>query len=364
MVFVKEIPTRLEWQKFLDLEQIPITLSKSLEVKSYSGFVTMQLASFKAGVEVYVEDYGSDDPLELAGDLGDRTKLITFRFSVDEWSACCAYGAAAALVKHAGGLVFCDDFMAFEEILADFNKSLSSIKADSGNSNHKKLLSVLAKQLPALTRKGNIFFDLPLGGSARGLIVEPCFPRNKKFEVSVLIWPLVKPVDRLPFCRIPPHLQLDSSHYRILEQLTGQPRWSYENPAAVDEIVDFTSKVLVPFFVSIREPQKLAEALLLQYSESTDLEDLEKTGMACSAVGKFEEALMLFERAVKICNQPSYDFTTCELMPKQDKAIELEKRCILISELIREQKYSEIAELQTKWRSFTVKNCGLSDFDK
>ena len=364
MVFVKEIPTRLEWQEFLDLEQIPITLSKSMEVKNYSGFVAMRLADFKAGVEVYVEDYSSDDLLELAGELGDRTKVIRFRFSADEWSACCASGAAGALAKHAGGLVFCDGFLTFEEIMVDFNKSLSVIKADSGNNNHKKLLSALAKQLPALSRNGNIFLDLPLGGSARGLIVEPCFPRNKKFEVSVLLWPLAKPANRFPFCRIPPHLQLHSSNYRILELLTEQPRWSYENPAAVAEIVDFTSKKLVPFFASIREPQKLAEAFLLQFSESTDLDDLEKTAMACAAAGKFEEAFMLFERAVKICNKPSYDFTTGELMPKHEKLIEFEERCILVLALIREQKYSEITELQTKWRSYTVKSCGLLALDK
>lgn len=364
MVFLKEIPTRSDWQEFLDLEQIPITLSKSLEVKDYSGFVAMRLADFKSGVEVYIEDYSFDELPELAGELGDRTKMIAFSFSADEWSACCAYGAAAALAKHAGGLVFCDFFMTFEEIMADFNKSLSAIKADAGNNNHKKMMSALAKQLPALARKGNIFLDLPLGDSARGLIIEPCFPRNKKFEVSVLLWPLAKPVDRFPFCRIPLHLQLHSSHYRILEQLTGQPRWSYENPAAVDEIVDFTSKVLVPFFVSIREPQKLAEALLLQYSESTNLDDLEKTGMACSAVGKFEVALMLFEQAVKICNKPGYDLTTGELIPKQDKTIELENRCVLLSELIREQRFSEIAEQQKKWRLYTVKSCGLLDLDK
>lgn len=360
LVFVEEIPTRLDLQNYLDQVQIPITLSESLDVKDYCGFVPIKLAGNKTGVEIYIDEYRPDYLPEIADKLNNRTTMITFSYAGDASAIACAYGAATALAKHAGALVYCDRLVSSEEILAEFEAILPAARNEAKNAPHSKLLQGLTTALPNFARKGNIFFHMPLGQSARGLMITP-LPRNENFEVGIVLWPLMKPTDRFPFCYVPPQVNIQVAQPNILEMSTARLYWRYQNPNAIEELVDITVNKLTPFFESTKDPQNLAQALLSIYRKSTNEHCLEQTGLACAAAGQFDEALELLARAVEMCNKPSPGSSTIN---KLDWVIELENRCNQISQLIRNEKFDDMRKQFEQWRAYTIKKSGLSRLDK
>jgi hypothetical protein len=347
-VFVKELPSRLDWQKYLDDMEIPIKLLKSLEVSAYSGFVPMKLANYNAGVEIYLDEVAPGYTPEIKSQLGDRAKIVIFSFGGDEAGACCTLGAAAALAKFADGLVYSDGFLSVDEALTEFKALLPEAKKKLSQTPNRKLLASVSKELSHFAKKGNTFFYLPIGQCARGFIVNP--DSDKYFEVRLLLSPLFKPADRFGPASIPKHLGIlcDCSH--IYQPSTGLSCWSYENPGSCQELVDLATNKLEPYFDSINDPPGLADDLLKTFCNSRNIHDLEATGLACAAAGKHEEALSMFDRVMEQ-SQPHLRF---------DWVKDLEERCTKIATFIKEKRTEELAKQLAEWQTYTVKESGIA----
>ncbi len=352
-VLLKKIPTRLEFQNYLDQAQIPIKLMKSMEVADYSAFTPMRLSSYKAGVETYIDDFDPDAPTELDGPFGDRRKTITFRFGGRATEYCCAFGAAAALHKYADGLVYCEvpDPMSYEQIIYEFNEIFPQAKMEARNSPHRSLLKTVARQLPDFVKKEDLFFYLPLGQCARGFMI---FSDREEFMVSMFVWPLSTPTDFLFPMPFPTDLNLAGHIQEIYQASTGRYRWRYDISTSAEEIVELVTKKLVPYFRSIENPSDLADSLLKQFCKSADITHLEKTGLACAAAGKYQEALNMLDRAVELAG-PDLRF---------DYILAKEKRCRTIAELIREKRFDMIDQQLAEWKSYTIKKCKLGGLAK
>jgi hypothetical protein len=349
LVFVKELPSRSNWQSWLDQAGIPITLPKSLDVTQYAGFVPMKLGSYKGGVEVYIDDYKPEYLPEIADQLGGRTKMMTFSFSGDSLNGCCANGAAAALVKYGDGLAFYDAFLSFDELMSEFKGFLPEAKKEARQTPHKLLLDAVTKKLPHFKRKGINFFYLPIGQCARGFLVWPV-PRIESFEVHLFVWPLCAHADRLFVGDCPTDLDIIAHWHTINQQSTSRCYWDYNNPGSVDELVDLATNKLVPYFESIEDPRALADALFQQFHKGHGIYDIEKTAMACAAVGKYDEALIMFERLKEISN-PNLRF---------DYTVAMEERCAKIAEFIGAKRFEEIDKQLADWKSKNIKTFGIA----
>ena len=117
--FVKEFPSTTDLQQYINQAKLAITLLKSIEVSDYRGFIPMRLASDKAGVEIYLDDFDPTLFTEITSPLGDRKKIITFSFGGEASTACCAFGLAAALAKFGDALIYGDGFLTYEQITAN-----------------------------------------------------------------------------------------------------------------------------------------------------------------------------------------------------------------------------------------------------
>ncbi len=106
----------------------------------------------------------------------------------------------------------------------------------------------------------------------------------------------------------------------------------------------------MPYFESINTPVGLADALFDQFRNSSDIYDLEKTGMACVAAGKYDDALIMFDQ-IMAQSQPNLRF---------DWTIAIEERCKKIAELIKEDRVEEIGKQLAEWRTYTINKCGLA----
>ncbi|CAN5443307.1 hypothetical protein BH11CYA1_BH11CYA1_10580 [soil metagenome] len=89
-----------------------------------------------------------------------------------------------------------------------------------------------------------------------------------------------------------------------------------------------------PYFDSINDPPDLAEELFKTFSTSRDINELEATGLACAAGGKYEEALSIFDRVLEQTQprQPElrFDWITA-LEERCKKLLPLSKKNILKS---------------------------------
>lgn len=349
LVFVKELPSTADWQNYLNQAEIPLTLLKSVEVANYCGFVPMRLGSYKAGVEIYIDDFDPNYLPEINSHLGDRKKMITFSFAGDASTACCAYGAAAALAKFANALVYCEGFLLCEQILSDFKEILPQARKEASQTPHKLLLDPVTKKLPQFKRKGNDFFYLPIGQCARGLMVWPR-PRNESFAVGLFVWPLCAHADRLFIGQCPIDLGIKAHFPDIYQQSTGTCYWDYNNSGSADELVDIATNKLVPYFKSIEDPRALADALFQQFHKGYGVYEIEKTAMACAAVGKYDEALIMFER-LKETSNPALRY---------DWMVALQERCAKIAAFIKAERFEDIDKQLEEWKSKNIKTFGIA----
>lgn len=347
-VFIKDLPSRLEWQNYLDQAEIPLKLMESLEVNKYSGFVPMELAGYEAGVEIYLDEFDPNYIPEANEFVGDRKKVITFSFSSDTGPLCCA--AAAVLARFADGLIYFDVIpQSYEQTMTEFYEFLPDAKIQLDPTKHKALLAILAQKLAGFALVGNALLYLPLGDCARGVTIVPD-SRFEDFQISILVWPLVAHTEHLLLCSCPTGLNIEVSSYYIYQPSTGRCSWNYDDPGAASEIIDLATNNLVPYFESINTPLGLADALFEQFRNEQHIYDIEKTGMACAAAGKYDEALIMFDRVMAQSN-PNLQF---------DWKIAIEERCTMIAELIKENRVEEIGQQLAEWRTYTINKCGLA----
>lgn len=170
-VFIKDLPSRLEWQNYLDHAEIPLKLEESLEVTKYSGFVPMELAGYDAGVEIYLDEFDPNYIPEANEFVGDRKKVITFSFSSDTGPLCCAAAASAVLARFADGLVYFDVIpQSYEQIMTEFYEFLPDAKIQLDPTKHKALLATLAQKLAGFALVGAAGTTMILAQRAKLLI--------------------------------------------------------------------------------------------------------------------------------------------------------------------------------------------------
>jgi len=169
------------------------------------------------------------------------------------------------------------------------------------------------------------------------------------FMVSMFVWPLCTPTDRMFPMPFPTDLNLVGHIQEIYQPSTGRYRWRYDINTSSDEIVEIMTKILVPYFISIENPSDLADSLIRQFSKSENMNHLEKTGMACAAAGKYNEALCMLDRVVELAG-PKLQF---------DYVLAGEKRYRTIAEFIREKRFDRVDKQLAEWKSCTIKKLKL-----
>jgi len=128
-VFVNDLPIREEWQSYFDMDQIPIKLIESIEVKDYCGFVPMELDGYDSGVEIYLGKYDPEFFPEVKPFIGDRNIMVSFRFGGDYGGLCCSSAAAAVLAKRRDGVAYFDVHpQTYEQMMYEYNEALSDAK--------------------------------------------------------------------------------------------------------------------------------------------------------------------------------------------------------------------------------------------
>jgi hypothetical protein len=94
------VPDRLRWQQSIVGTGLPLELDPELDVASNRGFSPCVLNGEQSGFEIHL-DHSQEIPLapDVALAVGDRDRVITFRWGGDLKECACVLGAATALVK-------------------------------------------------------------------------------------------------------------------------------------------------------------------------------------------------------------------------------------------------------------------------
>ncbi len=172
-IFIKDIPSRIDLQKALDHNQIPIGLLKSYELVEYRGWARMKLGSYNGAIEIFV-DYVTSQYIPVGREqIGDRGIVITLNYGDDAMSSCLAAGLASTMAKSFDALVYAGQFLSSKQLLITFNELLTRARFEARQTPHKLLLDALSARLPHFAKKGNYFFYLPLGHSVRGFFLAP-----------------------------------------------------------------------------------------------------------------------------------------------------------------------------------------------
>lgn len=349
-IFIKDIPSRIDLQKALDHNQIPIGLLKSYELVEYRGWARMKLGSYNGAIEIFV-DYVTSQYIPVGREqIGDRGIVITLNYADDAMSSCLAAGLASTMAKSYGALVYAGQFLSSKQLLITFNELLTRARFEARQTPHKLLLDALSARLPHFAKKGNYFFYLPLGHSVRGFFLAPS---KGTFEVRLLLWPLVAYSDRLHVSHAPEKLGIPNCYGNLYKPPASQMYWRYE-PDCADVLVDFAYNKMEPYFDAIADQAALAAELFEQFHDSRQIYELEKTGMACAAAGHYENALKIFDRFhYAISDTRRYEYI-----------VDMEQRCDTIASFVKENRIEELDAQLAKFKAHTLRKYGLAGVAK
>jgi hypothetical protein len=107
-VIFESVPSRRDWQAAITAAGFDLTLSPTLDTIKNTGYVPVRFDDLDSGFEFSVASVGDSVPTYLpSANASDRRKLsANFVWGGDLVEMCCAFAAASALAKLAGGVLF------------------------------------------------------------------------------------------------------------------------------------------------------------------------------------------------------------------------------------------------------------------